>query len=196
MIPGVLVAAAATVILAMTFAGAATGQSSTTTWITVAGAGFTPNGNACDYSRHGYSGEIEDQSGCDLAGGIQLPDGSTVTGVFVFYDSHGTGERGFHLEESLWTGDGEHVDIASLDLPTCSPPDFAHPCVAFQLSGFESPNIMNPFFGYAGWLSGGEAGFTLIRLLVRVSVPTGGGGANVNPLSPPVKPPTVSTNPH
>jgi hypothetical protein len=193
MVPGVLAAAAATVLLTMTFAGTATGQSSTTTWITVAGAGFTPNNN-CAYSRHGYSGEIQEQDGCDLAGGIQLPNGSTVTGVFVFYDSHGTGEREFHLEESFWNGGGEHSDIAVLDLPTCSPPDFAHPCVAFQLSGFESPDILNAFFGYAGWVSEGDPGFTLIRLLVRVSVPPGG-GAPTNPLSP-VKPPKASTNPH
>ena len=58
-------------------------------------------------------------------------------------------------------------------------------------------DVNNAFFGYGGRLGAplsGEAGFTLYRLLVLVSVPAGAGPV-ANPLSP-ATPPKPSTNPH
>jgi hypothetical protein len=192
-IPGVLVATAATAILALTFAGGATGQSPTISFVTVDGAGFTPDDNTCGYDRDNYSGLIRDHDGCAMEGGIQLPDRSIVVGVWVFYDSQEGGGRPFHLEASDHTGD--HTDIAALDLPTCSNPQFNDPCVAFQLTGFELPLVLNAFAGYGGWLGGGDPDFILYRVVVAVITPAGGAGAAVSPLTP-RKPPKPSKNPH
>ena len=191
LLPAVLAAASATVILSMTFAGTAAGQSPTLQAFTVAGAAFTPDDSGCSYSRNGYSGEIQDGSECDYAASIQLPHGSTVVGVFVFYDSNESGGRSLHMEENFWTGG--HNDIADVDLPECTPSDDQHPCIGAQLFGFDSPDINNAFFGYAGWLSSGGPGFILYRLLVVVSVPAGAGPAS-NPLGP-VRLPQPDKNP-
>jgi hypothetical protein len=180
MLPVVLAAGAATVILAMTFAGTATGQASTSTFITVDGAAFTPDDGGCAYTRGNYSGKFEENDGCDAAASIQLPDKSTITGIWVFYDSQGSGGREFHFEESDHTGD--HNDIVALSLPDCTDPEFADPCFAAETSDFSSPDVLNQFFGYAGWLDSGDPGFIIYRILVRVSVPSAG-GARVNPPS-------------
>ena len=192
MLPVVLAIAVVTVILTMAFAGTATGQSSTMTLITVTGADFTPDDNGCDYHRSDYSGEINDDSGCAMEGSLQLPQGSTITGVFVFYRSNGTQGRQFHLEENFWTGD--HNDIAQVDLPTCEPASELQPCVGFQITDFDSPDVLNGPFGYAGWLDSGDPGFTLYKIVIRVSIPSSAGSPN--PLSPPARLPTPDTNPH
>jgi hypothetical protein len=163
-----------TYLLATTFAGSATAQSSVTSFASITGASFTPGTSECMvYTRNGYSGEFEDGDGCQFSGGIQLPHGALITGVWVFYEG-GTGTSAtLHLEENgPFSG---HTDIAAFSLSDCGVSE----CVASS-THLTSPDVNNAHFGYAAWVSP-DPGFTIYRVVVRYAAHPGAAGQAVSP---------------
>lgn len=165
-----------TYLLATTFAGSATAQSGSN-YASITGAAFTPEESGCmAYDRNGYSGEFEDDDGCNFSGGIQLPNGAVVTGVIAFYEPNGA-SADLHLEESgPFAG---HTDIAVLNLNDCGSSQCVRSVFAPHLS---SPDVNNLHFGYAAWVSPECCGFTLYRVVVRY---TTNAAAAVSPTSLP-----------
>ena len=175
----VAIAAAAvmTYMLATTFAGSATGATTaaTTTWVTVSGAGFQhEDGSDNDYDHNGYSGKIVDDDGNEYVADVTLPHGSTVLGVWAFFDDPDDEGANLHLEES--DNDGDHTDIANISMSDCQADDDGEQCVATD-NHLDSPDVDNAHRSYGLWLStnceeGCEFG------LYRVAIKVGGSDRN------------------
>lgn len=190
---GLVAAGAMTWLLATTFAGSAGAQAGTiTTWVTVSGAAFTPERDSCfDYTHNGYSGAIEDDDECEYVADVALPHGSTVTGVWAYFDADGE-EAELHLEEN----DDEqedtpgHVDMAEVFMDDCEAEDEpSERCVVEDLH-IVSPGVDNAHRSYGIWLDVQDCcGFDLHRVAIRLSVPINGAAA-VSPASPGITAPS------
>jgi hypothetical protein len=147
-------------VQSMTAKGAA---AVTQQFMTLPGGAFHAGDDSCVYNHDNYSGDIVDGNGCYYVTGIQLPNGATVTGFRVEYDSSSGASANVHLEENDAFGD--HEDLAALSIGGGCSPSFPSSCSATD-TAIESPGVTNQNRSYGIWFNPSGTGFVFYRATV------------------------------
>ena len=82
----VLLIAATAAVAATVFVATGAAGKSNLYYVNVGAAAFIPESSGCiDYRHNGFSGELQDQDGCDYVAHIDLPDGMKIGSITAYY---------------------------------------------------------------------------------------------------------------